>query len=101
MKSRDTLSEAVIAKHHKRDDSNGVSKKHGKEAREIYQQGPAFSKAIPIQKRHNTKKVIEKFQPADSGTLWNNLLFTIGYGRSKVLKICGGQVSFPLPYPLR
>ena len=56
MESRDDFREAVISEHNKRSDSDGVAEKHGQKAGAASAQSSALPKAIPIEKRHNTKR---------------------------------------------
>ncbi len=62
----------MVSEYYKRSDSNSVAKKNSRGASEVGLQSPTLVYAIPIEKHHKPKKVIEEFQSVDSRTLWND-----------------------------
>ena len=84
MEARNDFRESVIPKHNEGSDSDGVAEEHGKEAGAVNEQGPALPEAIPIENRHDTKKVIEEFEPVDSRTLRNDGDVQIGTTQSRI-----------------
>jgi len=68
MEARNDFRESVIPKHNEGSDSDGVAEEHGKETGAVKRTGPALPEAIPIENRHDTKKVSKSSRPLIQNT---------------------------------